>query len=364
MGVSSFSWNANVEHGTSIVFMMADAIGRQGGASDVTVVANSNDQSCLNSLSPSSTYMTQIPTQSEVTKNPSKTMSSSSSSQTLAASSSEPAASGGSSVGAIAGTVVGVLLFLAVVVTLGIFFLKKRREAKNLPATTSGFSSYDEGGYSLSSTAAAARAASLHTHTLQNYNHTSHGPELSSGHAYQPSQHTTRSYTPSSQNLAHNHNHATSFGALGTYEGSMLPSDANPFLDDPHPLQQHPPANLTYQSTTQLPSTSAYSLLHPSDSFDPPTNNERQDLFMPTKTMSTTGSSSMVSAQRKAASMGVPSYQSPSHIIVHTDAEDDLPLNVDGIVELPPQYTERHVGRLAVVNQSLPSPPANVTSHR
>ena len=326
------------------------------------VVANSNDRSYLNDLSPSSTSMIQTSTQSRVIQNPSETVTSSSSSLAPVASSSVPAASRGSSAGAIAGTVIGILLFLAVILTLGLFFLKKRREAKMLPATTSGFSSYDgqcAGGYSLSSTAAAAAyAASSHTHALQNPNQTPYGTDLSSGHAYLPGQHMTSSYAPSSRNLVHNHIQTTSISVPGACEESMLPYDENPFLDDASLLHQFPAANLTYQSTIQLPSVSTCSLLHPSDPFNPPTTGRRQDSFAHAETVSTIDSSA-APAHRKAALAGVSPYKSPSHIIVHTDAEDDLPPpNVDGIVELPPQYTERRVGGLAVVNQS---PPASVT---
>jgi hypothetical protein len=50
---------------------------------------------------------------------------------------------------------------------------------------------------------------------------------------------------------------------------------------------------------------------------------------------------SMTSTQRKAAMAGVTGY-APSRFIVHTDAEDELPEpNGEGVVELPPQYSER-----------------------
>lgn len=49
----------------------------------------------------------------------------------------------------------------------------------------------------------------------------------------------------------------------------------------------------------------------------------------------------MSSAQRKAAMAGVSAY-TPSRFILHTDVEDVLPPpNDDGVVELPPQYSER-----------------------
>ncbi|KAG1881061.1 hypothetical protein F4604DRAFT_1922082 [Suillus subluteus] len=53
------------------------------------------------------------------------------------------------------------------------------------------------------------------------------------------------------------------------------------------------------------------------------------------------GSQSMApaSAQTAATAAGQPIYQPPTQIIVHTDADDDVP-DVNGLVELPPQYSE------------------------
>ncbi|ETW87415.1 hypothetical protein HETIRDRAFT_431760 [Heterobasidion irregulare TC 32-1] len=54
-GLAQFEWTANVKSGTSMVFVMSDANGRLGGVSDVRVVGATNDATCLNSDSPSST---------------------------------------------------------------------------------------------------------------------------------------------------------------------------------------------------------------------------------------------------------------------------------------------------------------------
>jgi hypothetical protein len=53
---------------------------------------------------------------------------------------------------------------------------------------------------------------------------------------------------------------------------------------------------------------------------------------------------SMSTAQRKAAmARGAAEYK-PPRFVVHTDVEDGLPPpNEDGVVELPPQYSERRV---------------------
>ena len=59
------------------------------------------------------------------------------------------------------------------------------------------------------------------------------------------------------------------------------------------------------------------------------------------------------SAQGKAAMAGVPTY-TPSRFIVHTDVEDALlPPNEAGVVELPPQYSERR-GPTVDVNPTSP----------
>ena len=113
-----YEWTANAAEGTSIIFAMVDSQGRQGGASDTKLVGASDDSSCLNDSSPTTT---------------------------ATATASSGSDSGNKvSIGAIgtkcyiprvagclpclaAGTVLGALVFLAAVVTLGLFWLRKRR---------------------------------------------------------------------------------------------------------------------------------------------------------------------------------------------------------------------------------------------
>ncbi|KAJ8520984.1 hypothetical protein ONZ45_g2272 [Pleurotus djamor] len=69
-------------------------------------------------------------------------------------------------------------------------------------------------------------------------------------------------------------------------------------------------------------------------------------------------STTLTAAQRKAAMAGESAYKPPSRFILHTDADDELPPpNEDGIVELPPQYTERRAPSTPL--QTQPQPPAN-----
>jgi hypothetical protein len=151
----------------------------------------------------------------------------------------------------------------------------------------------------------------------------------------------------------------------------MLPYDANPFLDQPP--QQYPPAQYASQSTYDLPSANAYGLPNPYENpFNPPMSTRDhlvpppsppvQDPFASAEGSSTTDST--ISAHQRKAIMASATSQ-PPRIMQHTDVEDILPPpNEDGVVELPPQYTERR--RLAVVNHtSSPSPSQSpMSSHR
>jgi len=106
----SYDWTADIWNGTEVVFIIIDSKGRQGGSSDTQTVGASDDSSCINSSSPSST---EPPVASST-----GTSSSSSSGSTTP-------------VGAIAGTVIGGLIFLAAVISLTLFCLRRRRERKD-----------------------------------------------------------------------------------------------------------------------------------------------------------------------------------------------------------------------------------------
>lgn len=63
---TSYTWIANVEARTPLLFFMTDSQGRQGGVSNLDIVANSTDTSCLvgNSSSPTASSPSQAPSQS------------------------------------------------------------------------------------------------------------------------------------------------------------------------------------------------------------------------------------------------------------------------------------------------------------
>lgn len=116
-----YQWIADVAAGTTMVFLMVDSQGRQGGSSDILTVASSGDNTCLNAHSPTSTAGPPargtgppVVTQTATSKVP---------------------------VGAIAGTALGALIALAALVTLGLFFLKKWRDGRRSVYDTSIFGS-------------------------------------------------------------------------------------------------------------------------------------------------------------------------------------------------------------------------------
>ncbi|KAG1749924.1 uncharacterized protein EDB91DRAFT_1110442 [Suillus paluster] len=115
---SSYNWVADVSAGTTLIFLMTDSLGKQGGSSDLVMVQLSNNASCLSANSPSSTASvpssTIAPTSSSVS--PTSTTQSTSSSNNTAT---------------IAGAAVGCVVAIAALVTLGLFLLRKRRSSRS-----------------------------------------------------------------------------------------------------------------------------------------------------------------------------------------------------------------------------------------
>ncbi|PPQ62829.1 hypothetical protein CVT24_000523 [Panaeolus cyanescens] len=356
VGPTSFSWTANVARGTSLIFFMTDARGRQGGSSDVRIVSTSDDASCLSGSSPVTT--TGAPSVSLTS-----TKSSPTGPSTTSTASSTPTPSpqaGGVSIAAIAGTVIGSLLFLAVIVTLGLFFLRRKRDAAW------------QGSQS-------------------NIRRQSHRTEIDFEHG------------PSGYNMPHN---ATAPPSQYPYSpNSSRPYDSNPFLDSPLPTSQYAESRyqdsqadlqsqyggthgapysesvFSYQNSQQAPSQlypprpnyppAGYPPIRldpPVDPFNPtgpPMVPESDDgtTNLPYASNSapppaSTSGGASTAAARKAAMAGTSTYV-PSRFIVHTDAEDDLPPpNEDGVVELPPQYmNDSDCGQLPPTNDFLGGSP-------
>ena len=143
---------------------------------------------------------------------------------------------------------------------------------------------------------------------------------------------------------------------------SQYSSSRYQFSDTTAPLeynayQQYPGA---YQPNSQLyPPNPNYQPVnsHPVDPFHsaPPLGlvGAQPQRFSMQSSQPSAPSEAQSDEQRKAAMAGVSTY-TPPRFIVHTDVEDALPPpNEGGVVELPPQYSER-LGPGVVVNPTTP----------
>lgn len=187
---------------------------------------------------------------------------------------------GGPSIAVIAGTVIGSMLFLAVLVTMGLFFLKRFHDKK-------------------------MRSSRMH-------------PPVDLAH------------DPSEQNRNHPYQQTTLSAGLNL---------SSPFL----PGQTQNPFD---QSTTSLHLGVAYSSTpsdyHPSQSHPPSSGQVSSSYSNYPHVQATYPPSEATSSTPSKAQLTGQSNHKPTRFIMHTDVEDIYPPpNEDGIVELPPQYTER-----------------------
>ncbi|EMD42131.1 hypothetical protein CERSUDRAFT_79741 [Gelatoporia subvermispora B] len=283
-GPTSFDWTADIASGTSVVFIMTDSKGRSGGSSQVNMVGLSDETDCLTANVPSS--VANPPSAS--TSHTSGTASTSSSTAPASASSgASSSSSSGTSGATIAGAVIGSLLGIAVVASLVIFLMRKRRSRPG--------QYYDDEG------SGAAPAPVVHPYP---------------------------------------------FSQPGMQESAIDPATAYPVSSSADLLRSE--AGSQYG-----PSSPMYP---PSSRYDDPTMSGQGSHMQGGSVMSGTArgiavddaapttwrSQSMSSgARNKAAMAGISTYQPPARFILHTDAEDVVPLPEEDIIELPPQYSER-----------------------
>lgn len=334
---SSYSWMANVAAGTSMIFMMTDAKGGAGGASDLWTVGASDVSSCLNNQSPSSTVKSSTPTPTSE-----KPPTSSGSDQTASPETTSKS-DDGVPISAIAGTVIGSLLFLAVIVTLGLFFLKNLKEKAD---------NRKEGKDARKSRRMPSDATFFGGRPpIDPYG----VPPPSSIPPYYP--HSPNSATALENPFADGTPMSDLTPAVSGNQFALQQYESDPF--------QGPAARPFYPPSPILPPIPSQDPFNPLDSVSIAAVAGGKASPPASEAGYTARSQESSSSQRKAAMAGVPAY-TPSRIIVHTDAEDDLPPpNEDGIVELPPQYTERRRGptrKLSVVNPSRPSGDSNSPS--
>jgi hypothetical protein len=241
---------------------MTDSKGRQGGSSDLLTVSHSNDASCLNTNSPSSTASIHSSTISGVT--PTSSGASPTSSQST---------SSGSNVATIAGTVIGCLVALAALVTLGMFLLRKRRASHSQ--------------YVMSSSK----------------RHSRRFPSVDLDHEANRNSDIPRIY---------------------------------PFPYQTDSVRHLTPIQPGTQSQQTNTTTGNYALSDPPRSFSHSRQGSNNDSFVGYGGAGVSSSA----GSRKAAMAGQSAYKNATRLIVHTDADDILP-DDNGVVELPPQYSER-----------------------
>ncbi|KIM75422.1 hypothetical protein PILCRDRAFT_13669 [Piloderma croceum F 1598] len=256
----SYNWTTDIAAGTTVVFVMIDSRGRQGGSSDILTVASSDDSTCLNAQSPTST-------------------ASPSASGTSAPVVTETASST-TSVGAIAGTALGALIALAVLVTLGLFFLKKWKVDR---------SSVYAGGFG------------------------------SGRHHSQPLGSTDDILAPQ-HNRPHSEDQALKAYRYPSPNIGTTPPTVTPLTYIPPPSGQYEPRPF-HLTSSNLHSRSI----------------SKTDSELPSSYAD--GELSQIGRQ-KAAMAGVSAYK-PSRFILHTDVDEVVPDEEQDIVELPPQYTDR-----------------------
>lgn len=326
-----------------MVFIMTDSQGRAGGVSDIEIVTSSDDSSCLNSNSPSSTAS---PPSTPTSSTPSTTGTSGAANPSSTADSSH-----GFSIAAIAGTVIGGLLFLALAITLGLFFLHKKRDATNSANNFRRHSRIVDPGMDLAYNSGTGSGAPPYGIPPPGSHHTpaSSYPYSSGGTAANPSDPfldshsasvpgTVRSQVPIQfdatsmyTDAQYPHSEVGTFEMPSQYQYGPSPSQTQLY---PPSARNHPPPNGTIDpfSPTIVPSTEY-------DSLGSHSRSQSQSQSIPNRTSTSTST-----AQRKAAAAGMTAYK-PSRYILHTDVEDALPTTAEDeeVIELPPQYSERRV---------------------
>ncbi|KAG2042713.1 hypothetical protein BDR03DRAFT_944072 [Suillus americanus] len=346
---SSYTFDINVHAGTGLMYFVTDSTGAQGGVSTIEQVSGSSNASCL---TPSFTAGTSATATDTSTASP--TSSSSSPSPTSSSSSSNVAIIAGA-----AGGGGGAVLIALVILSMCLW--RKRRVSHSPDLTNSSTGNFAVG--------APPSSFNQTQHSRQNSNtdFPVYGDARSStmSSAYnQMSQPMPLNYPlqypvgypppvrPGSQSppldTSTGNCSNPDFAAFGDARMSdMTPVEhmavgarpASPLPQKTHLIYLSPPV----QPGSQSASTSAgrVAVSNPPTPFNQTQNSRQGPDTDSLAVCGASGSQSMASAspQTAATAAGQTSYQPPTQIIVHTDADDIVP-DANGVVELPPQYSE------------------------
>jgi len=286
-GQLSYPWTVNAARGTSMIFFMTDSQGRQGGSSDLRSVGASDDTSCLDNTSPSTTIGAPSSTQTTTGAKPS----------------SPGAPPSPISAASIAGAIIGSVLFLAVAITLALFFLKRMPDkgSKTQISPRVDLTDGDTGHH-------------MHHHDSSSLSYPlPHPPNRRMDSGSSPGHFSPSDFKyPASES---------------SFSDSTAPPPPPPALYPPQPYHSYSPQS-QYASANSPTSPS----LQDGDKFSYYTK--------PTWTPDEHPSEWENSATKpKAAFLGMPS-QLPSRYVMHPDAEEPSPYE-GAYIESPPQYFER-----------------------
>ncbi|KAG1774125.1 hypothetical protein EV702DRAFT_547216 [Suillus placidus] len=119
------------------------------------------------------------------------------------------------------------------------------------------------------------------------------------------------------------------------------PRPASPLPQKTDPVYLAPPVHSGSQSISTQASAGNFAVSNPPTPFNQTQNSRQSPDTNSLAVYGASGSQSMASAsaQTAATATGQAAYQPPARIIVHTDADDIIP-DDNGVVELPPQYSE------------------------
>lgn len=304
---TSFTWRADVASGTTLLFYMQDAQGRQGGSTQITQVLQSDDTSCLDARSPAS-----------VSNGPSITATS------TPHNNSQP--SEGLGTGAIAGIIVAAIVGMIVVGVL-IWFCVRPRDG-GLRRRYRQEVDLVEGDKS-DPRASLALQASFTPYDLY------HPPQ-----SYPVTTQAGSTRSPSTDRFS---------------KGAQYAQGSPASVDFAHPPNS---AMTSHFSPSARPDSSAYTRYSAYgggayaygriSGYEPGAASSTGGIVTAGNLEDSVGSSRSGSdpvpsaAQRKAAQAGMSAPSPTRRIILHTDIEDELPPpQEEEVIELPPQYSER-----------------------
>ncbi|EED82753.1 predicted protein [Postia placenta Mad-698-R] len=299
-GPPDFEWIANIKASTSMLFLMVDSKGRQGGSTPIDQVGVTNDATCLTGSYPSSLAV-----------HPSATFTSSSASATSTSTPSGSSSKSSVSGGAIAGGVIGGIVGLAAIALLAYYFLRRNRRTRGR--------FYDDGVYQ------AYRAGRSKKQNVDLVHETSEDAPPAIVQPYPL-------FNPSE------FGDGSDLGAVSSVSNLIQPGSHPGYMPYTHSTHSRQMSDGTSAFPESMPGLR--------DSFSSSSNAQ----------------SISSGARRKAAMAGMPAYQPPARFILHTDAEDVIELPPQYSAFRAPSATAQSADEASTSGDDVLPPPPPFTS--